>query len=204
MGCFFIYIHIHVFRGFFFCVCCHGNGVWLSCAALEWRVRPKTVTGADSLWGNKPGHRKRYNTAGHHTLLLLQILSHLLYCLSSDFSCCFFHLGKHCSSVWFKLCVQGEGHSVVAAVLGFLIEQVFKARPKKDKTGLICVTSHFKRQMWQLCGCSFVEVRLLVCNFNPFDSLFWPCCWKLTCIVYLWAQFCVSIHIRDFLWPQTV
>lgn len=26
-------------------------------AALEWRVRPKTVIGADSLWGNKPSHR---------------------------------------------------------------------------------------------------------------------------------------------------
>lgn len=31
--------------------------LWFSRAALEWRVRSKTVAGADSLWGNKPSHR---------------------------------------------------------------------------------------------------------------------------------------------------
>lgn len=44
----------------FICIlilCFHGNGLRFSRAALEWRVRSKTINGAGSLWGNKPAQR---------------------------------------------------------------------------------------------------------------------------------------------------
>lgn len=52
--CFVFFIYISLFLFLF--ICCRGKCVWFCCAVLEWRVRPKAVNGADSLWGNKPSH----------------------------------------------------------------------------------------------------------------------------------------------------
>lgn len=62
-SCWFVLFYFFTFFFFYYIhgVFCLSVAMAVVCgfsrAALEWRVRPKTVIGADSLWGNKPSHR---------------------------------------------------------------------------------------------------------------------------------------------------